>query len=171
VATSDGRADVVFDDPGSGRGGGSDDLVRCPRCYTTKEPEMDDNMTIGELGHRPGLHVEVNVEGTTVAGALIEDERWLAGVVAGAGGNGTFVTIELAPQPGVPERRGLFRSAKRELVQVDDPARVRPVALPDGIPPDVIDLARAGKTNKAILRYRELTGATLDEARATIAKL
>jgi hypothetical protein len=132
---------------------------------------MTNDMSIGQLGHHVGLHVEVNAEGTQVGGTLIADERWLAGVVVGLGGDGTYLTVQLDSQPGVPERRGLFGSAKHNLIQIDDPARIRPVELPDGVPQDVVDLARAGKTNKAILRYREHTGATLDEARAAIAKL
>lgn len=132
-------------------------------------------MTIGQLAHHPGLHVEVNVEGRTVGGTLIEEERWLKGVVVGSGGDGTYVTIELDQQAEAPERRGLFGGAKRNLIQIDDPARVRPKELedvqPGGVPQEIVELVRAGKTFEAIKRYRALNGATLDEARAAIAKL
>ena len=132
-------------------------------------------MTIGQLGHHPGLHVEVNVEGRTIGGTLIEEERWLTGVVVGMGGDGTFVTIELDQHAGVPERHGLFGGAKRDLIQIDDPARVRPKELedvePGGVPHEIVELVRAGKTLQAIKRYREINGATLDEARAAIEKL
>jgi hypothetical protein len=61
------------------------------------------------------------------------------------------------------------------MVSIDDPDRIRPKDLsdvhPDGVPQEIVELVQAGKTNKAILRYRELNGATLDEARAAIAKL
>jgi hypothetical protein len=35
-------------------------------------------------------------------------------------------------------------------------------------PPDVVDLARAGETDDAIARYRELTGADLGRASAVV---
>lgn len=35
-------------------------------------------------------------------------------------------------------------------------------------PPDVVELARAGKTGDAIARYQELTGADPDRARANV---
>jgi ribosomal protein L7/L12 len=44
------------------------------------------------------------------------------------------------------------------------PAGVAAVSLPE----DVVALARAGKTLDAVKRYREITGATLDEAKAVI---
>jgi ribosomal protein L7/L12 len=37
------------------------------------------------------------------------------------------------------------------------------------VPADVAELARAGKSLDAIKRYRELTGASMDEAKAVIA--
>jgi ribosomal protein L7/L12 len=36
------------------------------------------------------------------------------------------------------------------------------------VPEDVVALARAGKTLEAVKRYREVSGATLDEAQAVI---
>jgi ribosomal protein L7/L12 len=61
------------------------------------------------------------------------------------------------------------------MVAVDDPARIRPADLadvhPGGVPEEIIALVRAGKKLEAIKRYRALNGATLDEARAFIAKL
>jgi ribosomal protein L7/L12 len=40
-----------------------------------------------------------------------------------------------------------------------------------GVPVDVISLANEGKTLEAIKLYRELTGASLDEARGIVAGL
>jgi ribosomal protein L7/L12 len=61
------------------------------------------------------------------------------------------------------------------MVSIDDPARVKPMSLPavqaGGVPEEIVELVRAGKTQEAIKRYRALNGATLDEARAAIAAL
>jgi ribosomal protein L7/L12 len=40
-----------------------------------------------------------------------------------------------------------------------------------GMPADVVALARSGKKIEAIVRYRDLTGATMDEARDVVAGL
>jgi hypothetical protein len=136
-----------------------------------------DGMSIGQLGHHPGLHVTVNLQGKMVGGMLSEDELWVSGVVAGLGGDGTYVAIKLDTPIGGGEHGGLLRRASRgeDLVQIDDPRRVRAVELadahPEGVPPEIIQLVRAGKNLEAIKRYRALNGATLDEARAAIAKL
>jgi ribosomal protein L7/L12 len=39
------------------------------------------------------------------------------------------------------------------------------------VPPEVVELARAGNTLEAIKQYRALTGADLDEARDVVAAL
>jgi len=39
------------------------------------------------------------------------------------------------------------------------------------VPPEVVELARAGNTLEAIKQYRALTGAGLDEARDVVAAL
>ena len=134
-------------------------------------------MSIGQLGHRPGLHVNVNLEGMTVGGVLFEAEHWVPGVVVGSGGDGTFATIEFDTPIGGGERRGLFgrRSGGQKWVQIDDPARIRTLELdevhPEGVPDEIAELVRSGKRLEAIKRYRALNGATLDEARAYVAKL
>jgi hypothetical protein len=139
--------------------------------------EPSEGMSIGQLGHHPGLHVSVNLEGKTVAGALLEGEQWVPGVVVGSGGDGTYVTIKLDSPVGGGERGGLFRreSQGQSLVQFDDPGRVRPLQLaevqPGGVPDEILELVRAGKKLEAIKRYRALNGATLDEARAFITTL
>ncbi len=87
------------------------------------------------------------------------------------------MTIQLDSPLGGGGAHGLLRRESRgqDLVSVDDPARVRPQELaevhPAGVPDEIAELVRAGKTVEAIKRYRALNGATLDEARAFIAKL
>lgn len=119
---------------------------------------------IGQLGHRPGLHVLVNLEGKTVGDALHEAEEWVPGVIVGMGAHGDSLTIKLDPPIG-----------GQELVSIDDSRRIRPTEPLEqqatDIPDEIVQLARAGKTIQAIKKYRALNGATLDEARAVIAKL
>jgi hypothetical protein len=149
---------------------------------TAKEVEMgaqqpSEGLSIGQLGHRPGLHVSVNLEGRKVGGTLLQGEHWVPGVVAGSGGDGTFVTVSLDTPIGGTEGGGLLRRGSRgqSLFQFDDPGRVRPVELtdapPGGVPNEILELVRAGKAKQAIKRYRALNGATLDEAQAVIAEL
>jgi len=134
-------------------------------------------LSIGQLGHRPGLHVEVNLAGSTVGGVFFAAEQWVPGVVVGSGGDGTFVTVTFDTPIGGGAPGGPLRGQPRaqKLIQLDDPARVRPLDLaeihPAGVPDEIIQLVRAGKTFEAIKRYRALNGATLDEARAFIAQL
>lgn len=141
------------------------------------ELQPSDGMSIGQLGHRPGLHVSVNLEGRTIGGTTFESEQWVPGVVLGSGGDGTYVTIQLDTPIGGGGRHGLLRRGSRaeDRVSVDDPARVRALTLGDvgasEVPAEIIELARAGKTLQAIKRYRAVNGATLDEARSVIAKL
>jgi hypothetical protein len=141
------------------------------------EQQPSEGMSIGQLGHRPGLHVSVNLQGKKIGGEPFEAEHWVPAVVVGSGGDGTFVTIKLDTPLGGGERHGLMRRESRgeDLVSIDDPARIRVAELaeahPDGVPEEIVELARAGKTLEAIKQYRALNGATLDEARAFIAKL
>jgi hypothetical protein len=99
------------------------------------------------------------------------------GVVVGLGALGDSLTIKLDTPIGGGERRGLLHreSHGQDTISVDDPTRVRAQELtdvqPGGVPDEIAELARAGKTLEAIKRYRALNGATLDEARAYIAKL
>jgi hypothetical protein len=141
------------------------------------EQKPSEAMSIGQLGHRPGLHVSVNLEGKTIGDEQFDGEHWVPGVVVGLGGDGTFVTIKLETPIGGGERHGLpgRKSHGEDLFSIDDPARVRGVELgeahPEGVPEEIVELARAGKTLQAIKEYRALNGATLDEARAFVAKL
>jgi hypothetical protein len=130
-------------------------------------------LSIGQLGHHIGLHVSVNLHGMMVGGALYQSDELVPGVVVGLGALGDSVTIKLDTPIGGGERGGLLHHEAhgQEMVSIDDPARVQ-ATLPDPqsatLPDDVVQLIAAGKKKKAILRYRELTGATLDEALAVI---
>jgi hypothetical protein len=141
------------------------------------QPQQPEQMTIGQLGHHPGLHVSVNLEGKTVGRVLIEAEQWVTGVVVGASAMGDYVTIELDEPVGGGETGGLFhrKAHGQGLISIDDPARVKPMSLtdaqPDGVPTDIVDLVHAGKMLQAIKAYRALNGATLDEAKAALARL
>ena len=136
-----------------------------------------EGMSIGQLGHHVGLHVLVNLEGRTVGGVLFEAEQWVPGVVVGLSALGDYVTIKLDDPVGGTEGHGLFHSGShgQDMLSVDDPAQVKPMTLdeaqPGGVPDEIVELVRAGKTVEAIRRYRDLNGATLDEARAAIARL
>jgi hypothetical protein len=116
-------------------------------------------MSIGQLGHHIGLHVSANVQGKSLGGEIVADERWIDGVIIGMGALGDYVTIELDEPVGHDKR-----------VAIDDPSKIRPHESPAGVPQEVIDLWQRGKQVQAIRRYRELNGATLDEARAAIAQ-
>jgi len=139
--------------------------------------QPSEGMSIGQLGHHVGLHVSVNLEGKTIGGVLFEAERWVPGVVVDLGALGDSVTVKLDAPVGGTEGHGLLHRKSRgeDMVSIDDPAGVRPMALaaaePGGVPPAIVELVRAGKTVEAIKRYRALNGATLDEARAAIARL
>jgi hypothetical protein len=135
-------------------------------------------MTIGQLGHHIGLHVSVNLEGKTVGGQLFAIEQWVPGIVVGLSALGDYVTIKLDSPVGADnEAHGLFhrKSRGQDMVSIDDPQRIRAASLadvaPGGVPQEIVDLVHAGKTLQALRAYRALNGATLDEARAAIAKL
>src|SRR5579871_6541145 len=131
---------------------------------------MDERMTLAELGRHIGVHVDINLEGKTVGGVLCGPDTWVSGVVIGQGESGEYVTIKLDTPFGGSERRGLLGRALRgdDKVTITDVGRVRVRALtevhPDGVPDEIAELVRAGKTLQAIKRYRALNGATLDEA-------
>jgi hypothetical protein len=139
--------------------------------------QPSDGMSIGQLGHHVGLHVSVNLQGKTVGGVLFQEAEWVPGVVVGSGALGNSVTIKLDTPVGGEAGGGLFhrKSDGQDMVSIDDPARVKPMSLPDaqpgGVPEEIVELVRAGKTRDAIKRYRALNGATLDEAQAAIAGL
>jgi ribosomal protein L7/L12 len=61
-------------------------------------------------------------------------------------------------------------AALEEAVMVISRTAGIPVALslPEDVPPEVVELARGGDRLGAIKRYRELTGANLDQARDVV---
>lgn len=62
-----------------------------------------------------------------------------------------------------------LRAIEAQLVVLSEKAGI-PYANPsDGVPEDVVELAREGQTLQAVKRYRELTGAGSDEARSVVA--
>jgi hypothetical protein len=139
--------------------------------------EPSEGLSIAQLGHHVGLHVSVNLAGKTIGGVLFEAEQWEPGVVVGLSALGGAVTIKLDAPVGGGEVHGLLhhKSHGEDMISIDDPAHVRPMTLadaqPGGVPAEIVELVRAGKTMEAIKRYRALNGATLDEARAAIARL
>jgi hypothetical protein len=134
-------------------------------------------MSIGQLGHHIGLHVSVNLVGKKVGDQLFGSDQWVQGVVVGLSGTGDYVTVKLDQPIGAGQGHGLLHrgSKGQDLVMFDDPTKVRALtmaeAAPGGVPDEIAELVRRGKTVQAIKRYRELNGATLDEARAAIANM
>lgn len=67
--------------------------------------------------------------------------------------------------------RERFNRIESQLKLVSEKVGV-PYADPAAtVPPEVVELARAGNTLEAIKQYRALTGAGLDEARDVVAAL
>ncbi len=64
-----------------------------------------------------------------------------------------------------------LRAIEAQLALLSERAGVAYASPSDGVPEDVVELARAGKTLEAIRRYRELTGAGSDEARDVVAAI
>ena len=63
------------------------------------------------------------------------------------------------------------RAIEAQLAILSEKAGVPYDAPADGVPEDVVELARAGKQLEAVTRYRELTGADIEEARDVVGKL
>lgn len=61
-----------------------------------------------------------------------------------------------------------LRASEAQLALLSEKAGVPYEAPSEGAPPDVVELAAAGKTLEAIKRYRELTGVDLDTARDVV---
>lgn len=62
-----------------------------------------------------------------------------------------------------------LRAIEAQLTLLSEKAGVPYTNPSEGVPPDVVELARAGKTLEAMKRYREITGADADEARKVVA--
>ncbi len=76
--------------------------------------------------------------------------------------------------------RAHFETTNRRLDHIEQQLQLlaKTVGVPyatwaesQSVPDDVIELARAGKTLEAIGRYRQLTGANLEQARGIVAGL
>jgi hypothetical protein len=123
----------------------------------------------------PGLHVVANLEGMTIGGVPCGAGPGVPGVVVGRSGSGIYVTVKLDSPIGGGERGLLGRTSHGEDMVSLEPDRVEPRDPAEfgavGVPDEVVALARAGKTLKAIKAYRAMNGATLNEAQAAIRDL
>ena len=61
-----------------------------------------------------------------------------------------------------------LRAIEAQLALLSEKAGVPYESPSAGVPGEVVELVRAGKTLEAIKRYRELTGAGSDEAREVV---
>ena len=61
-----------------------------------------------------------------------------------------------------------LRAIEAQLALLSEQAGIPYENPSDGVPADVAELARAGKTLEAIRRYRQLTGAGSEEARQVV---
>jgi ribosomal protein L7/L12 len=64
-----------------------------------------------------------------------------------------------------------FRRLEAQIAVLSEKAGVPWEEPSNDVPPDVVELAQAGKPMDAIQRYRELTGADLEQARAVVSAL
>jgi ribosomal protein L7/L12 len=64
-----------------------------------------------------------------------------------------------------------LRALEAQMARVSDAAGVPYEAPSAGVPQEVIDLAQAGDRMGAIMKYRELTGFGLDQAKEVVAGL
>jgi ribosomal protein L7/L12 len=62
-----------------------------------------------------------------------------------------------------------LRAIEEQLALLSEKAGVPYTSPSEGVPEDVVELAKEGKTLEAIKRYREVTGAGGDEAREVVA--
>ena len=129
-----------------------------------------------DLRLHPGKHVDVNLEGKTVGGVFVESETWVTGVVVGTDSLGIRLTVELDVPYGGGQPHGLRKrpAEGQRLISIElDHARENAAAAEESqeIPESLVALARAGKDLKFVKAYRELNGATLDEARAVLHRL
>ena len=58
-----------------------------------------------------------------------------------------------------------------QVARINEQLGIEAPGPPAGIPLDVIDLAASGNRLAAIKRYRELTGADLDEAKRVVGQI
>ena len=81
---------------------------------------------------------------------------------------------DLSWQDIEPAIQGLAKRldySEEHLVQMGDAVGYRYAPMNSEVPPDVTELARAGKTLEALRRYREATGASLEQAKSVVLSL
>jgi ribosomal protein L7/L12 len=64
-----------------------------------------------------------------------------------------------------------LRAIEAQLALLSEKAGIDYDAPADEVPPDVVELAEAGKSMEAIKRYRELTNADFEKARDVVSGL
>ncbi len=84
-----------------------------------------------------------------------------------AGGELTWNDIEPVMQ-GLAKRLDYI---EEHLVHLGEAVGYRYAPMNSGVPPEVKELVRAGKTLEALRRYREVTGASLEQAKAVVLSL
>jgi ribosomal protein L7/L12 len=84
-----------------------------------------------------------------------------------AGGELTWNDIEPVMQ-GLAKRLDYI---EEHLVHLGEAVGFRYAPMNSGVPPEVKELVRAGKTLEALRRYREVTGASLEQAKAVVLSL
>ena len=60
---------------------------------------------------------------------------------------------------------------EEHLVHLGEAVGYRYAPMNSGVPPEVKELVRSGKTLEALRRYREVTGASLEQAKAVVLSL
>jgi ribosomal protein L7/L12 len=64
-----------------------------------------------------------------------------------------------------------LRALEAQMARVSEAAGVPYDAPGDGVPQEVVDLVQSGDRMGAIMKYRELTGFGLEQAKEAVAKL
>jgi hypothetical protein len=90
----------------------------------------------------------------------VDEERWMAGA--------EVFWSDLQPRLDALIER--LDHIERYLVELGQVTGHRYAPFSTGLPPEVADLARAGKMLDAIRLYRQLTSATLDQAKLALQK-
>jgi ribosomal protein L7/L12 len=71
-------------------------------------------------------------------------------------------------QPAIQRLSDRLDYIEEHLVHMGRAIGYRYAPMPAGIPAEVVELARAGNKLEAIKRYRELTDASLDQAKGVV---
>jgi ribosomal protein L7/L12 len=82
--------------------------------------------------------------------------------------------VELTWKDIEPVIQGLAKRLdyiEEHLVHLGEAVGYRYAPMNSGVPPEVKELVRAGKTLEALRRYREVTGASLEQAKAVVLSL